>query len=101
MGTGKWLGDRLLIHDYQNAKQVLNAMVLQDKTQNKKIICYLNKQNFCVSYMDVGRQNNKWENNLLDGESGTTPLLKGVSKHSSIDNVDEQCESMSLHFDKR
>ena len=61
MGTGKWLGDRLLIHDYQNAKQVLNAMVLQDKTQNKKIICYLNKQNFCVSYMDVGRQNNKWE----------------------------------------
>ena len=95
MGTGKWLGDRLLIHDYQNAKQVLNAMVLQDKTQNKKIICYLNKQNYCVSYMDVGRQN------LLDGESGTTPLLKGVSKHSSIDNVDEQCESMSLHFDKR
>ena len=51
--------------------------------------------------MDVGRQNNKWENNLLDEESGTTPLLKGVSKHSSIDNVDEQCESISLHFDKR
>ena len=95
------MGDRLLIQDYQNAKQVLNAMVLQDKTQNKKIIRYLNKQNFCVSYMDVGRQNNKWENNLLDGESGTTPLLKGVSIHSSIDNVDEQCESISLHFDKR
>ena len=74
---------------------------ITDKTQNKKIIRYLNKQNFCVSYMDVGRQNNKWENNLLDGESGTTPLLKGVSKHSSIDNVDEQCESISLHFDKR
>ena len=37
----------------------------------------------------------KWH---FDGESGTTPLLKGVSTHNSMDNVDEESESISLHF---
>ena len=57
------------------------------------MMCYLNKQNFCVSYMDVGRQNKKWENDVLNGESGTT-------LYGSIDNVDEESKFISLHFDK-
>lgn len=35
---------------------------------------------------------------MLNGESGTALLLKGVSTHSSIDNVDEESKSTSLHF---
>ena len=59
--------EALIIYDpdHRNAKQVLNAMILWHKTQNKKIMCYRNKQNFCVSYMDVGRQSKKWENDIL------------------------------------
>ena len=48
---------------------------------------YLNKKNFCVSYMEVGRQSKKLENDELNGESGTVPLLKEFCTHSSIDNV--------------
>ena len=78
-------------------------MILWHKAQNKKIMYYLNKQNFCVSYMDVGRQNNKWEYDILNGENGTTALLKGVSTRSSIDicrTYINNVESISLHFDK-
>ena len=89
-GIGKWLWG-LLIHDpdLQKVKKVFNAMILWQKTQSKKMMCYLNKQNFCISYVDAGRQSKKWENDVLM-ESGTTLLLKGVSTHSSIDNVDEK-----------
>ena len=61
---------------------------------------YLNKQNFSMSYMHVGGQSEIWKNDLLNGESGTTPLFKGVSTHSSIDNVNKECKSISLQFDK-
>ena len=42
--------------DHRNSKQVFNAMILWRKTQRKKMMCYLNKQNFCVSCTHVGRQ---------------------------------------------
>ena len=74
-------------------------MISWRKTQSKKMMRYLNKQNFCVSYMDVKRQSKKWENNILNGESSTMPSLNGVSTHSSIDNVNEEFKSMSLYFD--
>ena len=45
--------------DHQNTKQVFNAMISWRKTQSKKMMRYLNKQNFCVSYMDVKRQSKK------------------------------------------
>ena len=51
---------------------------------------YLNKENFHMSYMDVGKQSKKWENDFLNGESSTTSLLKGVSTHSSIGKVNEE-----------
>ena len=86
--------------DHRNAKQGFNAMILWHKTQSKKMMYYLNKQNFYVSYMDVGRQSKKWESDILNGGSGTTFLLKGVSKHSSINNGNAKSESISLHFDK-
>ena len=86
--------------DHRNAKQVFNEMILWRKTQSKKMMRYLNNQNFCVSYMDVGRQSKKWKNDVLNGESGTIPLLKGVCTHSSIDNIDEESKSIFLHFDK-
>ena len=35
---------------------------------------------------------------MLNGGSGTALLWKGVSTHSSIDNVDEESKSTSLHF---
>ena len=34
-------------------------MILWRKTQSKKMMRYVNKQNFCVSYMDAGRQKKK------------------------------------------
>ena len=34
----------------------------------------------------------------MNGKSGTTPLLKGVSTHGSKNNFDELSESKSLHF---
>ena len=37
------------------------------------MMCYLNKQNFCFSYMDVGWQSKKWENDVFNGNSGTIP----------------------------
>ena len=57
----------LLIHDpdNRNAKQVLNAMILWHKTQNKKMMRHLNKQYFCVSSMNVGRKSKKWKNAIL------------------------------------
>ena len=92
--------EALLICDpyHRNAEQVFNAIILWRETQNKMMMRYLNKQNFCVSYTDVGRQSKKWENDILNGESSTTSLLKGVSTHSSIDNIDQESESTSLHF---
>ena len=45
--------------DDRNAKQVRNTMRLWRETQNKKMIRYLNKQNFCVSYIDIRRQSKK------------------------------------------
>ena len=36
------------------------------------MMCYLNNQNFCVSYMDVKQEMAKWH---ITGESGKTPLL--------------------------
>ena len=52
-----WEGLLIPDPDHQNAKQVLNAMILWHKTQNRKI-----------SYMDVGRQSKKWENyTLMEG----------------------------------
>ena len=74
--------------DYQNAKQIFNAMILQHKTQNKNMIRYLNKQNFCVSYMDVEIQRKKSENDVLM-ERVVQVLYWIVSTHSNIDNVDE------------
>ena len=42
--------------DHRNVKQVLKAVILWRETQNKKMMRYLNKQNFSVSYRDIGRQ---------------------------------------------
>ena len=87
-----------LIHnpDHQNAKQVLNAVTLFHKTEkSKKIMRYLNKQNFRVRHLKTKQEMGKWR---IDGEIGTTPSLKGVSIHNSIDNVDEESKSISLHF---
>ena len=61
------------------------------------MMCNLNNQNFCVSYMDVKQEMAKWH---ITGESGKTPLLNGVSTNSSIDYVNEESESISLNFDK-
>ena len=60
---------------------------------------YLNKQNFWVSYLDLGRQNKTWENNVFE-EICKTFLLKGVFTHSSIDNDDDKSESISMHSGK-
>ena len=51
-----WEGLLICNPDHRNAKQVFNAMILRRKTQRKKMMPYLNKQNFTVSCMDVGRQ---------------------------------------------
>ena len=75
-------------------------MILWCKTQSKKLMRYLNKQNFSVSYMQLGGQSKKWENDVLNGESGTTPLFKGVSTHSSMNYVNKESKSISLQFDK-
>ena len=86
--------------DHRNVKQVFNTMLLWRKTQSKKMMRYLNKQNFWVSYMDVRRQSKKLENDVLNGDSNTTPLLKRVSAHNSSDNVDAEFKSRSLRFNK-
>ena len=75
-------------------------MILLRKTQSTQMMCYLNKQIFCVSYTDVVRQSKKWGNYVLKEESGTTPSLKGVSTHSSISNFDEESKSILLYFEK-
>ena len=48
-----WEGSLIPDLDYQNAKQVLNEMMLWCKIQNKKMMRYVNKQNMCVNHMDV------------------------------------------------
>ena len=50
--------------------------------------------------MDVGRQSKKYENDVLNGESGTTLSLKEASAHSSTYKFDEESKSVSLHFGK-
>ena len=67
-------------------------------TRSKQLINYLNKSNVCISYKDITVQNKRWEKMVKNGESGTTILKKGVPTHSSIDNIDEETESLSLHF---
>ena len=61
-------------------------MILWRQTQNKKMLRYLNKQNFNVSFIDVGKKARNGKMTYL--MSDTTLLLKGVSTRSSIDNVD-------------
>lgn len=70
-----------------NAKQVLAGMVIPWEIHNKRVKRYLNKQSVCISYEDISRQSTKWEAAVLGAESVTSPLLKKVLTHSSIDNV--------------
>ena len=66
MGISKWLGGFNNSQSWSSkCKQVLNAMILWHKIQNKKMMRYLYKQKFCVSYMGIGRQSKKWENDIL------------------------------------
>ena len=67
-------------------------------TLSKQVINYLSKSNFCIPYKDITVQNKAREEMVMDGKNGTTPLKKGAPTHSSIDNVDEETESISLHF---
>ena len=92
--------EALLFRDacYRNPKQVLLAMNIYRMTRSKQIINYLTKCNFCIFYNDITIQNKIWEEMVLAGESGTTLLKKGAVTHSSIDNIDEETESISLHF---
>ena len=73
----EWEDELVCNLDHRNAKQVFNAIILWRKTQSKKMMCYLNKQNFYVSYMDLGRRSKKWENDVLNGESDTNPPCEG------------------------
>ena len=82
----------------RNVQQVLADMVISREIHNKKVILYLNKQSIWISYEDISPQSRKWKAAFFGGESGTTPLLKRLSTHSSIDNVDEETESILLHL---
>ena len=49
-------------------------MILWRQTQNKEMLRYLNKQNFNVSFIDVGKKQemgkwrfNEWYNPLIEG----------------------------------
>ena len=64
------------------------------------MMCYLNNQNICASYMDVGRQSKRQVNYVLNEKSGTTHLLKGLCSNSSNNNVDGESKYTSLHFHK-
>ena len=90
--------EALLFRDacYRNPKQVLLTMNIYRIRRSKQIINYLTKCNFCISYNDIRIQNKIWEEMVMAGESGTTLLKKGA--HNSIYNIDEETESISLHF---
>ena len=47
-----------------------------------QVINYLS--NFCIPYKDITVQNKAWEEMIMDGESGTTPLEKGAPTHSGM-----------------
>ena len=83
--------------DYRNPKPVLLAIVLYRLTRSKILVTYLNKCNCCLSYKDVLKLLKYWEELVKKGQSGITQLEKGAITHSSIDNLDEETESISLH----
>ena len=77
MAISKWLGGFTNSQSWlSKCKQVLNVMILWHKTQNKKIMRYLNKQKFCVSYMGIGRQSKKWENDMLMERLAQSPYWR-------------------------
>ena len=77
MGIGKWLGGLTNLESWSlKCKINFQCNEIWRKAQSKKMMRYSYKQNFCVSWMDVGRQSKKWANGVLNRESGTTPYWR-------------------------
>ena len=84
--------------NYRSPKHVLLAVVLYRLTRSKTVLTYLNKCNCCLSYKDILKVLRYWDDLVMKGECTTLQLQKGAVTHSSIDNIDEETESISLHF---
>jgi len=83
---------------YRNPKHILLGIVVYRMTRSKALLTYLNKSNCCISYNDVLKVMKHWEGLVKKGKTKKKKLEKGIVTHSSIDNIDEETESISLHF---
>ena len=87
--------------DHRNAKQVFNAMIVLRKTQSKKMMCNLNKQNLYVSYIWTLKLEYKARKEKLriEWKECYYPLIEDT-KSLQINDFDEESKSISLHIDK-
>ena len=96
--ANQWEGLLLKSPDYRNPMQVLLGMTIYRLSQSKEIIQYLNKMNTCISYYDIRSQIRTWDDMIKSGEQRTTKLKKHIVTHSSIDNIDQETDTLSIHF---
>ena len=83
---------------YRNPKQVLMAMAIYRLARSKEIINYLSKSNSCAPYKEILEHNKAWEEMVKEVKSSTIQLKKGEVAHISIDNIDEETESIPMHY---
>ena len=81
---------------YRNPKQVLMGMTVY--RLSKEIAQYLSRSNVCISYHGIRLQTLAWNQMIKSGEGRTTKFKRRGVTHSSIDNIDEETESLSIHF---
>ena len=96
--ASQWEGLLLKSPDYCNPMQVLSGITIYRLTQSKEIIQYLSKMNNCISYDDIRKQIKCWDDMIKLGERRSSKLRKHLTTHSSIDNIDQETDSLSIHF---
>ena len=66
--------------------------------RSKALLTFLNKSNNCISYKDTLTILKYWEDMVMKEECSTVQLINKAVTHSSIDNIDDEMESIFYTF---
>ena len=66
--------------------------------QSKALLTFMNKSSNCISYKDTLTILKCWEDMVMKGECFTVQLINTAVTHSTIDNIDDEMESIFYIF---
>ena len=67
-------------------------------TRSKALSIFVNKSSNCISYKDTLTILKYWEDMVMKEECSTVQLINTAVTHSSIDNIDDEMESIFYTF---